>query len=254
MTKFTWNEENTSALIEKVQGTHLVTQETLKEIAEELGHTARGVGSKVRQLVKTGAVAVEVQKASDATKSSWSQDEEAGLVDFLNQNEGEYTYTEISATFLGGKFTPKQVQGKVLSLELTDKVKKADKVATKRGYTEAEEVRYIELAEQGKSLEDIAEALGRPLNSIRGKGLSLHREKRIVEIPHQASSNAKGREDWLAPVGDMLMEMTVAQIAEATNKSERGIKNTLTRRGLSCADHNGATKREKLDSKAVKAE
>lgn len=254
MTKFAWNDENTAQLIEAIGIETLVSQDQLKSIADELGHTARGVGSKIRSLVKAGTLSVEVQKASEASKSAWTMEEEAGLVDFLNQNDGALTYTEIAATFLAGKFTAKQVQGKVLSLELTDKVKKAEKVAPKRGYSEAEEAQYVEMANAGASLEAIAEAMGRPLNSIRGKGLSLHREGRISDIPTQATSNAKGREDWLAPHLESLDEMTVAELAEATNKSERGIKNTLTRRGLSCADHNGAGKREKLDAKAEKAE
>ncbi len=254
MSKFVWNEENTAILVEKLAGVSLVSQVMLQEVADELGHTARGVGSKIRQLVKTGVVAVEVQKASEATKSKWTADEEAGLKDFLATNEGAMTYTEIAATFLGGKFTSKEVQGKVLSLELTGSVKKAEKPVAKRGYSEAEEDQYVELANAGKSLEDIAAALGRPLNSVRGKGLSLHREGRIAEIPAQAVSTAKGREDWLEPVLDNLSEMSVAEIAEATGKTERGVKNTLTRRGLSCADHNGAGKREKLDAKAEKAE
>ena len=251
MSKFAWNETNTASLIANLEGETFVTQATLQNLADELGHTARGVGSKIRSLVKNGTLVVEVQKASDAAKSAWTAEEDEALKDFLADNAGVYTYTEISATFLGCKFTSKQVQGKVLSLELTDSVKKAEKVAAKRGYSEDEEAQYVEMANEGKTLEDIATALNRPLNSVRGKGLSLQREGRIAEIPVQAESNAKAREDWLAPVMDKLEDMTVAEIAEEVGKSERGIKNTLTRRGLTCADHKGAQKREKLDAKAA---
>lgn len=254
MTKFAWNEENTAVLKDAISGVSLVTQDMLKDVAEEIGHTARGVGSKIRQLVKVGEVSVEVQKASEAHKSTFAAEDEGALVDFIEQNAGAMTYTEISATFLSGKYTPKQIQGKVLSLELTDKVKKAEKPVAVRTYSEADEATFVEMANAGASLEDISEKLGRPLNSIRGKALSLHREGRIADMPHQAQSNAKGKEDILAPVMDKLDEMTIEEIAEATGKTARGIKGTLTRRGLSCKDHNGASKREKLDAKAAKAE
>jgi predicted transcriptional regulator len=250
MSKFTWNDESTAQLIAKLEGISYVSQDTLKEIAEDLGHTARGVGSKIRSMVKNGEISVEVQKASEVVRNAWATEDEEALVDFLTQNDGQMTYSEIAAVFLGGKFGSKVIQGKVLSLELTDKVKKAEKAAAKRTYTDKEEAIYIEMAGQGASLEAVAETLGRPLNSIRGKGLSLQKEGRIQDIPHQSTSTAKVREDWMATVVDKLDSMTVAEIAEATGKSERGIKNTLTRRGLSCVDHNGAGKREKLDAKA----
>lgn len=254
MAKFAWNEENVSVLKARVEGVTLVSQELLQDIATELGHTARGIGSKLRQLVKVGELSLEVQKASEANKSAWAEDEEAALVDFLNTHNGTMTYTEVAATFLGGKFTAKQIQGKVLSLEMTDSVKKAEKVAAKRTYTEDEEARFVEMANTGESLEAIAEAMGRPLQSVRGKGLSLHREGRINEIPHQAESKATVRADWLEPVMDEMADLTVAQIAEKVGKSERGVKNALTRRGLACADHNGEKQRAKLDAKAEKAE
>ncbi|AUG85257.1 D5 protein [Vibrio phage Thalassa] len=254
MAKFAWNDENVSVLKARVEGVTLVSQDLLKDIADELGHTARGIGSKLRQLVKVGELSLEVQKASDANKSAWAEDEEAALVDFLNAHNGEMTYNEVAATFLAGKFSAKQIQGKVLSLEMTDAVKKAEKVAAKRTYTEAEEATFIEMANAGDSLEAIAEAMGRPLQSVRGKGLSLHREGRISEIPHQAESKATVRADWLEPVMDVMADLTVAEIAEKVGKSERGVKNALTRRGLACADHNGEKQRAKLDAKAEKAE
>lgn len=252
--KFTWTDEAVAILKDRISGLTVVSQDVLKDVATELGHTARGVGSKIRQLVKSGELVAEVQKATEANKSAWTADEDAALRDFLESNSGVFTYNEIAATFLGGKFTAKQVQGKVLSIEMTDFVKKAEKVVAKRTYSEDEEATFISMAASGASLEDIAEAMQRPLQSVRGKGLSLHREGRIADIPHQAESKATVRADWLEPVLDNLAEMTVAEIAEVVGKSERGVKNALTRRGLSCKDHNGAGKREKLDAKADSAE
>lgn len=254
MAKFAWNEKNVSVLTARVEGVNVVSQDLLKEIADEIGHTARGVGSKLRQLVKVGDLVLEVQKASDAHKSAWDEDEEAALVDFLNTHEGQMTYNEVAATFLSGKFSAKQIQGKVLSLEMTDAVKKAEKVTAKRTYTEAEEATFVEMANANASLEDIAVAMDRPLASVRGKGLSLHREGRIAAIPTQAESKATVRADWLEPVLGELAELTVEEIAVKVGKSERGVKNALTRRGLACSNHNGEKQRAKLDAKADKAE
>ena len=49
-----------------------------------------------------------------------------------------------------------------------------------------------------------------------------------------------------------IADMTVAEIAEATGKSERGVKSMLSRRGISAKDHDGVAKRAKLDAKSAK--
>lgn len=252
MAKFVWTEDKIAQLTSLIADASFISQDRLTEIAGEVEHTARGVGSKIRQMVKTGLLSVEVQKAADAHKSAWTEDEEAGLVDFLNANAETMTYNEIAVTFASGKFTSKQVQGKVLSLEMTDLVKKAEKVAAKRTYTDAEEATFVEMANAEASLEAIAEAMGRPLQSVRGKALSLHREGRIAGIPAQEHSNAQVRKDFLE--GLDVAAMTVEAIAEATGKNPRGIRNTLTRRGLDALDHKGAAKRAKINEKSDKAE
>jgi len=240
MAKF-WNDENVAALAAAVEGSTEVTQEQLKAIADELGTTPRSVGSKLRKMDYA------VQKAADAGKSKWSADEEEALVDFVQANAGNLTYAEIASALLNGKFSTKQVQGKILSLELTEAVKPTVKATPVRSYSEAEEEKLIALAEAKSSIEDIAEAMGRPLNSVRGKCLSLQKEGRITDIPKQASSSAKPRQDVLE--GLDVANMTVAEIAEATSRTERGIKATLTRRGLDCADHKGASKAAKIAEK-----
>ncbi|WP_046969793.1 hypothetical protein, partial [Luteibacter rhizovicinus] len=82
--------------------------------------------------------------------------------------------------------------------------------------------------------------------------LSLLREGRIAAMPVQETSSAKTREDLLE--GLDLVNMTVAEIAEKTSKSERGVKSMLSRRGLVAKDYDGAAKRAKLDAKAAAAE
>lgn len=242
MTKrITWNEENTAQLEAAVAGQEVVTQAALEDLAGEFETTKRSVGAKLRKM------GYAVEKASEVAKSGWDADQEAELVALLNGNPGAMTFAELAASFAGGQFSAKQIQGKILSLELTHTVKPTPKKEAVRSYSEEEEATYVSMAEAGSSLEDIADALGKSLASARGKGLSLFKEGRIAKQPTQVTSTANATKvDYLA--GLDLENMSVADIAEATQKSERGIKSALSRRGLNCEDYKGADKRAKLDA------
>jgi hypothetical protein len=255
MSKLTWNDEVTAALKAKADalGVAEISQEQVVSISVELATetgkevSARSIGSKLR---KEG---YEVQKAADAVKSPWTPENEQELVDFLNAHPGAYTYAEVAAAVIGGAFTAKQVQGKVLSLELTSAVKPAEKVATVRSYSPEEETTFVNAVANGETLEEIvARFPDRNIKQIRGKALSLLREKRIEAMPVQSESTAKVKEDVLVDVDTT--ELTVAEIAEKTGKTERGVKSMLSRRGLVAKDYDGAAKRTKLDSKGAKAE
>lgn len=241
MATIKWTDENTAALTKAVEGMGVVSQESVHAIASDMGTSPRSVGSKLRKL------GFEVQKASEAGRSNWSEAEQEELVDFLNANSGAFTFAEIAATVVGGKFSTKQVQGKILSLELTDAVKPTEKAVAVRTYTEAEEAQIVELANGGASMEDVAEAMGRSMAKVRGKCLSLHKEGRINAIPKQAVSTAKAKDDILEGVD--YASMTVAEIAEKVTRSERGIKALLTRRKIDCADYSGSDRAAKLASK-----
>jgi hypothetical protein len=237
-----WTNEST-ALLEKIVGNETpVSQETVSEAHAQLGNSVRSVGSKLRSM------GYDVQSASDANKSPWNDDTEAELNMYLENNPGIYTYAEIAASFNGGSFSAKSVQGKVLSMEMTSLVKKAEKVVADKKYTQAEEDLFIAMNKENKSIEEIAEALGKKINSVRGKGLSLSRAIEGFTIPHQASSHAQAKEDSITALGP-LAEMTVEEISEKTGKTIRGIKTTLTRRGLTCKNYDGAKKAEKRAQK-----
>jgi hypothetical protein len=185
--------------------------------------------------------------------SAFSEDETTELISFVNSNAGKYTYKEIAEAFAGGKFNAKQIQGKVLALELTGAVKATEKVEVQRTYTEEEEAKFISMAEGGKFIEEIADALGKSLSSARGKALSLLRSGAITKIPAQKESHAKDVVDAVETLGKALAGMTVAEIAKAVDKTERGIKTLLTRRGIDCADYKGAEKKAKAEAKEAKA-
>lgn len=242
MAKINWNAEGvTESLIELAGDASVeVSVARLAEIAEEMGGTPRSVGAKLRKLDYT------VQKAADAAKPTWSAEEAEELANFVQEHSGEYTYAELAGVVLGGKFTNKQIQGKVLSLELTSHVKAAEKVVAPKTYTDEEEQLIIDLSAAGRYLEEIAEELGKSIKSVRGKALSMSRTIEGFKIPAQRDHAESARVDVLADL-ENIESKTAAEIAEEVGKTERGIKQMLTRRGLDCADHKGSEKRAKLE-------
>lgn len=249
MSKLTWNETTTNLLNDKAValGASVVSQAQVSELAEAMATetgkevTARSIGSKLRKM------GFEVQKASETVKSAWSEEDATALVDFLNAHPNQYTYTEIAAAVCGGKYSAKQVQGKILSEELTGLVKPTEKAVAPRTYTPEEEAKFIKMVEAGDFVEDIAAAFGREVKQVRGKALSLMREQRITAIPKQRELASKERADILE--GLDVENMTVKEISEKANTTERGVRSMLSRRGLKAADYDGAAKREKLDAK-----
>lgn len=240
-----WSDETVASLTALVGSESPVSAATVEAAAEKLGFTVRSVASKLRQLDH------EVASMAKEKVAAFTTDEGTSLADFVNSNAGQYTYKDIAEKFAGGKFTAKQIQGKLLALELTGSVKAAEKVEVARTYTEAEEATFIKMAQAGKFIEEIAVALGKEIPSIRGKALSLTRKGQIDKIPAQKDSHAKNVVDPVVALGASIATMTVAEIAKAVDKTERGLKTLLTRRGIKVADYDGAAKKAKAEAKAA---
>jgi hypothetical protein len=181
--------------------------------------------------------------------SAFTSEESRALELFVSANPGVFTYKQIAESFASGKFTAKQIQGKLLALELTGSVKPAEKVEVARSYTDAEEAKFVQMAERGSYIEDIAQALGKTVASVRGKALSLTRKGQIARIPAQRESHAKDQVDPIVALGERIASMTVAEIAAAVDKTERGLRTLLTRRGINVADYKGADKKAKAEAK-----
>ena len=184
----------------------------------------------------------EVELASTSSSRTFSEDQEATLAAFVSDNSGEYTYTQIAEHFENGAFSAKSIQGKILSMELTGHVKPAPKVETVRTYTPEEEGTFVSMVNDGSFVEEIADALGKSVNSIRGKALSLLRSGEINAIPKQKETKGSSKADVLADVD--VASHTVEEIADQIGKTVRGVKTMLTRRGLQCSDYNGAAKKD----------
>ena len=129
-------------------------------------------------------------------------------------------------------------------MELTGHVKPAPIKESVKTYTDAEEAEFISMVQGGAFVEAIAETMGRSVNSIRGKALSLLRAGAIDAIPRQETTKASTTVDPLEAI-DNLGDMTVEDIAETIGKTTRGVKTMLTRRGLSASDYDGAAKAAK---------
>jgi hypothetical protein len=242
-----WSEAAVDTLMRVIGYERPVSAQMVETAAKTLGEdfTTRSVASKLRQMD------VEVASMAKEKTSAFSPVETSDLANFVVGNKGKYTYKEIAEQFQGGKFNAKQIQGKLLALDLTASVKPAEKVEVARTYTEAEEATFIKMAEAGSYIEDIAEALGKEIASIRGKALSLTRSGQISKIPAQRTSYRKEQADPVVALGDKIHSMTVAEIAAAVDKTERGLRTLLTRRGIKVADYDGAAKKAKAEAKAA---
>ena len=240
-----WNDEAIAQLLDVVGTDTPVSVAKVEAAAEALGVSTRSVASKLRQLDR------EVASMAKEKAAAFTAEESEDLDAFVRANAHNLTYKQIAENFAEGKFTAKQIQGKLLALELTGSVKPADKVEVARTYTEAEENKFVAMAQGGAFIEDIAEALGKSVASVRGKALSLTRNGSLDKIPAQKESHAQVSADPVEALGDKLVSMTVAEIAAAVGKTERGIRTLLTRRGIKVADYDGAGRKAKAEAKAT---
>lgn len=229
-----WTEERTAQLVNSIGDESPVSRATVTELAADLGTSTRSISSKLRKL------GFDVELASAAPRA-FSDEVTEELRSFVTQNSGAYTYAQIAENF-PGDYTAKAIQGKILSMELTSHVKETPKAESAKTYSDDEEALVLKLINAGKFVEEIAEAVGKTVQSVRGKALSLQRSGAIEAMPKQR--------DLKGPAADPLdavdvSGLTVAQIAEQIGKTERGVKTMLTRRGLTAADYDGAAKKEK---------
>jgi|TARA_Y100000401_G_scaffold81414_1_gene66831 hypothetical protein len=236
-----WTDERTQQLVDFVGDSSPISQAMVADAAEDLETSTRSVSSKLRKM------GYDVELASSVSNRTFSEEQESTLSNFVTDNSGQYTYADIASSFEGGQFSAKSIQGKILSMELTSHVKPAEKPESVRTYSPEEENTFTTMVNDGAFVEEIAEALGKSVNSIRGKALSLLRSGDIGAIPKQKETKGSSKADPLAEVSD-IENMNVEDIADEIGKTVRGVKTMLTRRGLTCADYDGAARKEKASS------
>lgn len=238
-----WDKEREETLKSLVGTESPVSVATVIAAAKELATTDRSVASKLRKM------GYDVASMAKDTTKAYSDSEENELRSFLESNPGKYTYAEVAAALFGGKRTAKQIQGKILSMELTAAVKPTPKVEREKSFSDEDTKKLEGMLGNGKYIEDIAEAMGREVNVVRGKILSLMRTNPDITIPKQRNYKSRDAVDPLVALGD-ISGMTVAEIAEAIGKTERGVKTMLTHRSLVAKNYDGAKKAEKAAANA----
>jgi len=220
MSKFEYTDEMVSRM--QTLCANGVTEEVVEVICNEFEFPRRSVTAKLRKL------GYDVPKKPGAAPV-FTPEETSALQKFLTDNSGNYTAEEVASNFAGSKFNARQINGKALSLEMTQHIKPAEKKVVPKSYTEAEEVLVRKMVDAGAFLEDIATKLNKPVNSVRGKLLSME-----LKAPQRDKKAAKT--DPYEGIEDM-MDKTVAEIAAHFGKTERGVRTVLTRRGVTCADY-----------------
>lgn len=235
--KIKWTDEVTANLTAIVSAAPSpIALEVVEDAATQLGTTARSVAAKLRRL---GYDVATKEKAGKL----FSADEEAALRNFVQSNAGTLTYAEIAAAFADAKFSAKAIQGKLLHMELTGSVKPTPKKVHVSTFTAEDEQKILTAWASGKFIEEIAAAVDRPVAAVRGKILAMSRKGGTPDtFPATRDKKAATKDDVLS---FDVSKLTVAEIAEKTAKTERGIKTMLTRRKLTCADYDGAAKAEK---------
>lgn len=223
MSKFEYTEDMVARM--QAVAKNEITEEAIESLMTEFDFPRRSVTAKLRKL------GFEVPKKPGAAPI-FSADETGALAEYLEDNSGEFTAEELAAHFSeawGREVNARQINGKALSMEKTGDIKPAEKKVAIRTYSDAEEATIAKLVAEGKFLEDVADALGRPVNSIRGKLLSMN-----LKAPQRDKKATKS--DPYEGIEDML-DKSVEEIATAFDKTVRGVKTVLTRRNLSCADY-----------------
>ena len=220
MSKFEYTDEMVSTMHDAAGGG--VTEEVIENLMDDFDFPRRSVTAKLRKL------GYDVPKKPGAAPV-FSAEETASLSDYLSENSGVHTAEEIAASFADGKFTARQINGKALSLEMTSHVKPAEKKVTPRTYSEEQETLIEDMVNDDAYLEEIADAVDRSVNSVRGKLLSMGLKAPQRDKKTSKSDPYEGIED--------LLDQTVEEIADHFDKTVRGVKTVLTRRGLACADY-----------------
>ncbi len=220
MSKFEYTDDMVDAM--HTAAASGVTEDIIESLMADFDFPRRSVTAKLRKL------GYDVPKKPGAAPV-FSAEETDALSSFLQENSGNLTAEEISQQFADGKFTARQINGKALSLEMTSHVKPAEKKVTPRTYSEDDEAIISDMVDNGAYLEEIADKIGRTPNSIRGKLLSMG-----LKAPQRDKKTSKS--DPYEGIEDML-DQSVEDIASHFDKTVRGVKTVLTRRGLACADY-----------------
>ena len=221
--KYEYTEEMVSRMNEVCNSG--VDEDKIQSLMKEFEYPRRSVTAKLR---KEGFDVPK--KPGEAPR--FSAQETADLSAFLEENSGVYTAEEIARDHFSN-FTARQITGKALSLEMTGHIKPAERKQVPKTFTDEQEAVITDMVAKDAYLEDIAEAVGKPVNSVRGKLLSM-------QLKAKQKNKKEGSKDAYEGIADML-DKTVEELADHFGKTPRGVKTVLARRKLACADYKPKT-------------
>ena len=207
-----WTDERTDQLTNFVGDESPVSQATVAEAAETLETTTRSISSKLRKM------GYDVELASSSARALSVKSKKLLLKLLLLKTQVLIPMPRLPSIIRDGAFSAKSIQGKILSMELTGHVKPAPVKEAVRTYTPAEEATFVTMVNDGAFVEAIADVMGRSVNSVRGKALSLLRSGEIDAIPRQEVTKSTSAADPFAALSD-ITAMTVEAIADEIGKT-----------------------------------
>ena len=205
-----------------------VEESQIEQLMGEFDFPRRSVTAKLRKLNYDVP-----KKPGEAPKFTPEETDE--IRSFLEDHDGEFTAEEIASDHFT-KFTSRQITGKALSLEMTGNIKPAEKKVAPKTFTDAEEVIIRDMVAKNSFLEEIADKVGKTVNSVRGKLLSMQ-----LKAVQRDKKGAKASPYEGLVEGSDLLNLTVEELAEKFDKTPRGVKTVLARRKLECKNYRPKT-------------
>jgi DNA-binding CsgD family transcriptional regulator len=215
-----WTEELVAKLVEGLDKNTEVPYSKCQEIAENLNISDRSVTGKLRVL------GFKVGRKTKPGKVYTPEDEER----IRKMVEKGYTQKQI-ADKLGKDI--KSIGGKLLAMGIKGVERGVPKKeAAPKKFTEAEEAKIKELAENGAYVEEIADALGKTVQQIRGKLVSM----KISGVPTKNKKTAT-KKVYTDAVVEQVKALaaegkSVEEIAEALELNEKGLRSKMGKLGL----------------------
>lgn len=167
-----------------------------------------------------------IQNYITSKNKAWNINDENELLDFIRENEGKLTFADLARMVCGGKYSARQVTGKVAALGLSSLVVST----TYKRFSDEETESLINLLHLGCEYPQIIQELGKSTHSIGRKISYLKKEGLITQ------------RDIDFPVGLAYdtEHLLLAEVARLHSISITLAKFLMRRYKLNCIDFKGA--------------
>jgi hypothetical protein len=170
------------------------------------------------------------------------------LLSFASKNYKVYTLEELEQSFKNGRFNSRQISGVLNLNNLGSFIKK--KIENKSNYTQEEVDLIIKMNNEGKFIEDIAEALQKNIRNISCKCASMIKNQLIKRCPQRKPQKPKYNKKDSKKMLEMFKEgVETKEIAKYFKVDTRSIgiqRGRFCRKGLI-----GLSKKSKKNKKCL---